>query len=94
MTEEIFLRHKRDNPQIIFELVETKIIPIEKTWAKEYGIYNIYQRDFYNKSNGKKCYVDFFVKEVKVDRHKLCPARNGYEFRVKNKYIKEVIYSK
>lgn len=91
MTQEIFLRYKQDNQQIAFDLVETKFIPMEKSWTTEYGIYNVFKRDFYNKSNMKKCYVDTFVKEVKVERRKLCPTRNGYEFRVKHNFLQEVI---
>lgn len=91
MTQEIFLKHKQDNPQITFYFVETNFILMEKNWTSEYGIYNVFKRDFYNKSNMKKCYVDAFVKEVKVERNKLCSARNGHEFRVKNIFLQEVI---
>lgn len=91
MTNEIFLRHKADNPQIVFTLTESKFITIEKTWCEEYGTYNIFKRDFYTKSNMKKCYVDTFIKEIKVERNKLCTCKNGYEFRIKNSCLEEFL---
>lgn len=91
MTNETFIRHKADNPQIVFTLTESKFIPIEKTWCEEYGIYNIVKRDFYSKSNQKKCYVDIFIKEIKVERDKLSRCKNGYSFRIKNNCLKEIL---
>jgi len=91
MTSEIFFNHKIENPQIIFTLTESKIIFIEKNWCKEYGIYKIFKRDFYTKSNMKKCYVDAFIKEIKVERNKLFPCKNGFDFRIKSKYIEEIL---
>lgn len=92
MTLEQFLKHKEDNPHIKFLLSGTNYIPIEKTWFKEYGIYSLYKRDFYIKSNSKKCYVDTFIKEIKIERSKLCPCKNSYAFCVKNSELNNVIF--
>lgn len=84
-------QHKLDNPQLSFTLLESKLIPYEVTWNKEYGIYNIFRRDFYLKCNNKKCYVDYFIKQINVERHKLTPCKNGYSFRIKNEFLQDFI---
>lgn len=87
MNTQTFEKHKEDNPHLNFFLKESKLIPIEKSYSESFGIYNIVKRDFYIKSNGKGCYVDTFIKTVKVPREELKPSSNGFSFVVKNKYI-------
>lgn len=87
----IFIRHKEQNPDLEFTLIKSEIVPIEKTWFNDYGVFSVFRRDFYKKSNGKKCYVDYFLKEINVERNMLCPCKNEYFFRIKNKFIKEVL---
>lgn len=91
MTIKQFEIHKNQCPNVVFTLTKSLLIPIEYTYFDDYGIYNIYRRDFYDKSNGKTCYVDNIIKQVNVERHKLKPCNNGFSFVIKNKYIKEFI---
>jgi hypothetical protein len=64
---------------------------MECSYYKDYGMYNVFKRDFYNKSNNKTCYVDTFIKEIRVERNKLCPCNNGYSFRIKNNCINDIL---
>jgi len=89
MTPQQFERHKQET-KLTFTLVYSKLIPFEKSFCDEYGTYNIFNRDYYLKSNGKKCYVDTFVKEMNFERSKLAPSNNGYSFRVKNEFINQL----
>lgn len=91
MDNNTFTLHKLNNPHLTFTLIDSKFIPIEKTYFDTYGVYSIYRRDFYIKSNMKKCYVDTFIREVNVERYKLCPSSNGYSFRIKHQYLKDYI---
>ena len=68
MTETQFINHKNENPQITFHKIGEKLLSIKKRNPCEYGIYNIYRRDFYSKSNRRKCYVDTFIKEVNANK--------------------------
>lgn len=91
MKEDIFIRHKTDNPHLTFKLISKNNIPIEKTWFDDYAIYQVFERSLYEKSNGKKCYVDIFLKEIKVQKNMVAPCKSGIGFKIKNKYIKSLI---
>lgn len=91
MTPEQFEKHKLDNPQLSFTKIKSSFYLSEKTYYDDYGVYYIYKRYFYLKSNNKKCYVDYYIITVNIERYKLCPSSNGYDFRVKNKYLEEII---
>ena len=91
MTQEIFNRHTLSNPHLTFYPAGDKFIAIESGYNDKFGTYNVFKRQFYEKSNGKTCYVDVFVKQITVDKNKCAPSSNGYSFRIRSKYFNEIL---
>lgn len=90
MNTQQFKQHFLDK-NIIFTEKERKKILIEEAYFDEYGVYNIFERVTYLKTNGKSFYVDTFLKKVNVSREKLTYSKNEYSFSVKNKYVQDVL---
>lgn len=91
MTPKQFELHKNQFPKLSFTLIESRIITHERDYTENFGIHYVYRHETYLKGNGKTCYVDTFIKSIKVDRSMLTPCKNGYEFRIKKEFFNQLV---